>query len=75
MGKLCDVCLCFYVSKVVGKWYLHGSGFLVFFLSFLGVWEFLFLVCVCVCNLLSVVLYTQISAIFLSMALTNQPTN
>jgi len=64
MGKLCGVCLCFYVSKVVGKWYLHRSGFLVFLLSFLGVWEFLFLVCVC--SLLSVVSYTQISAVLLS---------
>ena len=23
MGKLCGVCFYFYVSKVVGKWYLH----------------------------------------------------
>ena len=36
MGELCGVCLCFYVFKVVGKRYLHGSG-LLFFLSFLGV--------------------------------------
>jgi len=25
MGKLCGVCLYFYVSKVVGKWYLHPT--------------------------------------------------
>ena len=63
MGKLCGVCLCFYVPKVVGKWYLHGSGLLFFFLSFLGClgscsW--------CVCSLLSVVLYTQVGVVLLS---------
>jgi uncharacterized membrane protein SirB2 len=63
MGKLCGVYLYFYVSKVVGKWYLHGSGLLLFFLSFLGClgscsW--------CVCSLLSVVLYTQVGVVLLS---------
>ena len=53
--KLFCVCLCLYVSKLVGKQYLHGSGFLIFFLSFLGVWDFLFLVCVCVCVCVRVV--------------------
>ena len=65
MGKPCGVCLCLYVSKVVDKYYLYGSGFLVFFLSFLGVWEFLFLM-MCACSLPSVVLYTRIGVVLLS---------
>jgi hypothetical protein len=62
MGTLCGVGLCFYVSKVVGKWYLHGSGVLLFFsvswVSGFCSW--------CVYSLLSVVLYTQVGVVLYS---------
>ena len=63
--KLCGVCLSLYVSKLVNKQYLHGSGFLLIFLNFSDVWEVQFLVCTC--SHPSVVLYTRIGVVLLSL--------